>query len=204
MIKKLNNEILNSKSNKKILKDKKLSDSLKKMKLEEDEENEKKQEEQEKNSEKMMIEAKIEEKSKEKINNQKKILNFFQVKKMKKDDIQKEEKKELFTTLEKCKKREIALNYEINDESFKIKINSGGEYLYNNFINEMRNKKIIFPKKNNKKRKVYLLFNDSYRPWKGGIFEKTSTIINARKPIAKDLTLIDYEIDSEDEYEEKV
>ena len=109
-------------------------------------------------------------------------------------------KKQLFKPLQNISKIDESLE---KDEILKKFLNKGGEYTIKELLHKFNEKNIISAKKM-KKRKTYIIFADSLRPWKGGTIEKNSTIITGKKPFNKDISLIDYEFDSDDEFEEKV
>jgi hypothetical protein len=52
------------------------------------------------------------------------------------------------------------------------------------------------------KRKKCIIIEDSYKKYTG-LFEKTSLILNPRNPLRKDVTVIDYDMSSEDEWNEE-
>ncbi|PRP73788.1 chromatin assembly factor 1 subunit A, partial [Planoprotostelium fungivorum] len=53
------------------------------------------------------------------------------------------------------------------------------------------------------KRMKLLRFHDNRRPSYWGTYSKLSKVIRGRRPFAKDETLLDYEVDSDDEWEEE-
>jgi hypothetical protein len=52
------------------------------------------------------------------------------------------------------------------------------------------------------KRKKCIIIEDSYKKYTG-IFEKTSKILNPRNPLKKDFDVVDYDMSSEDEWNEE-
>ena len=52
------------------------------------------------------------------------------------------------------------------------------------------------------KRRKCIIIEDSYKKYTG-IFEKTSSILSARNPMRKDTAVVDYDMSSEDEWNEE-
>ncbi|XP_040273678.1 chromatin assembly factor 1 subunit A-B-like [Bufo bufo] len=73
------------------------------------------------------------------------------------------------------------------------------ESLQENVIVEKHN---VMEHRNLKKMKL-LQFCENYRPAYWGTWNRSSTIINPRKPWAQDTKLLDYEVDSDEEWEEE-
>ncbi|KAG8594182.1 hypothetical protein GDO81_001114 [Engystomops pustulosus] len=77
-------------------------------------------------------------------------------------------------------------------------LESTDEVLQDNVIVE----KNMLERRNVGKMKL-LQFCENYRPAYWGTWKRSSTIINPRKPWAQDIKLLDYEVDSDEEWEEE-
>ena len=130
-------------------------------------------------------------------NSQKKLLNFFKKNSPKKDETMIEEpKNKTVDILSTIKQLEV----ESSDPNIKcLNIADYWLYLRNLYNVENHNE---FKRSIGKSRKKEIFIEGSYKKM-SWIWVKTSRVINGRNPFKKDENIIDYDMDSEEEFEEE-